>query len=144
MPRGQKKQQAWGYRVARLFREVNRRVTYALGWLEAKGCGEFPENYKSLINIVKYSGLSLNPNRCMADAGQVVSHASRFRHRRGTGSLTRLADHPLHVVGSACQLGYGFGYLSPVVAPGMCYGIYSRAGTSTELRWEVKRARRVE
>ena len=55
-----KKQPAWGYRVARPFREVNRRVTYALGLLEAKGHGEFPERRKTLTIIPKLTGISLN------------------------------------------------------------------------------------
>ena len=58
VPRGQKKQQAWGYRVARLFREVNRRVTYALGILEVEGSGEFPSRHKSLRIIANRLRLS--------------------------------------------------------------------------------------
>ena len=41
-PRGHMKQQAWGYRVARPFREVNRQVTFALSKLEFTGHIEFP------------------------------------------------------------------------------------------------------
>jgi hypothetical protein len=43
-----KKQPAWGYRVARLLREVNRRVTYALRNLEYAHAAEFPTVHKHM------------------------------------------------------------------------------------------------
>ena len=45
---GIKKQPAWGHRVARLFREVSRRVTNALKGLESGLTPEFPANPISL------------------------------------------------------------------------------------------------
>ena len=50
MPRELKKQPAWGYRVARPFREVNRRVTTALKELESDPCGKFLARCKCLKN----------------------------------------------------------------------------------------------
>jgi hypothetical protein len=41
VPRGKKKQPAWGYRIARLFREVNRRVTIALTRFDSIRFGKF-------------------------------------------------------------------------------------------------------
>jgi hypothetical protein len=43
-----------GLSVARLFREVNRRVTYALERLEGINRHEFTKNYKLLILNGKY------------------------------------------------------------------------------------------
>ncbi len=48
---GIKKQPAWGHRVARLFREVSRRVTNALKGLESGLTPEFPAIPISLIFI---------------------------------------------------------------------------------------------
>jgi hypothetical protein len=42
-PRGQKKQQAWGYLVAGSLREVSGRVFCALGILEIVNATEFPD-----------------------------------------------------------------------------------------------------
>ncbi len=46
---GIKKQPAWGHRVARLLREVSRRVTNALKGLESGLTPEFPATPISLI-----------------------------------------------------------------------------------------------
>ena len=53
VPRGMKKQPAWGYRVARLFREVNRRVTIALNKFDSIRFGKFLSICKSLKNREK-------------------------------------------------------------------------------------------
>jgi hypothetical protein len=46
---GPKEASDLGLSVARLFREVNRRVTYALKGLEGRNRQEFTKNYKTLI-----------------------------------------------------------------------------------------------
>ena len=48
-----KKQPVWGYQVARLSREVNRRVTYALSHLEYIRPVEFPVSFNCLNFIEK-------------------------------------------------------------------------------------------
>jgi len=48
VPRGMKKQSAWGNRIARLFREVNRRVTIALNEFDSIRFGKFLSMCKSL------------------------------------------------------------------------------------------------
>ncbi len=53
VPRGMKKQPAWGNRIARLFREVNRRVTIALNTFDSIHFGKFLSIHKSLIFLKK-------------------------------------------------------------------------------------------
>ena len=47
-----KKQPVWGYQVAHLSREVNRRVTYALSNLEYVASMEFPDS-ANCLNIIE-------------------------------------------------------------------------------------------
>ena len=54
MPRGIKKQPAWGNRIARLFREVNRRVTIALNKFDSIHFGKFLSIRKSRNFLKKY------------------------------------------------------------------------------------------